>query len=98
MGAWAGKRQRPCANMDSARSLNESCVNYELIKSKPRKTRGEYVSNDVYYKGTASLLMLDEGLPGRRGNEISAVVMINSPSLGAHQRSGGQKHPNRRRA
>src|SRR6266481_3204910 len=38
MGAWAGKRQRPCTNMDNARSLAQSCVNYEFIKSKPPGT------------------------------------------------------------
>src|SRR6266849_10670777 len=35
MGTWAGKRQRPCANMDKPRSLDQSCVNHEFIKSKP---------------------------------------------------------------
>ena len=38
MGAWAGKRQRPCTNMDNARSLDQSCVNHEFIKSKPLGT------------------------------------------------------------
>ena len=36
----AGKRQRPCANRDHARSLDQSCVNCEFIKSKPPGTRG----------------------------------------------------------
>src|SRR6202049_3623927 len=40
MAAWAGKPQRPCANMDNARSLDQSCVNHEFIKSKPLGTRG----------------------------------------------------------
>ena len=35
MGAGAGKRQRPCAHMDSPRSLDQSCLNHEFIKSKP---------------------------------------------------------------
>src|SRR6266478_6770131 len=39
MGAWPGKRQRPCANMDNARSLDQSCVNHEFIKSKPLGTK-----------------------------------------------------------
>ncbi len=40
MGAWAGKRPRPCANMDNARSLDQSCVNHEFIENKPLETRG----------------------------------------------------------
>jgi len=43
MGAWAGKRQRPRANMDNARSLDQSCVDYEFIKSEPLETRGARV-------------------------------------------------------
>jgi hypothetical protein len=32
--ARAGKRQRPCANMEDARSLDSSCLNHEFIESK----------------------------------------------------------------
>src|ERR1700681_3374191 len=48
MGAWAGKRQRPCANMDNARSLDQSCVDHEFIKSKPLGTRGARVLSRIF--------------------------------------------------
>jgi hypothetical protein len=50
MGAWAGKRQRPCADLDNARSLDQSCVNHELIKSKPLGTRGARVLSRTFAK------------------------------------------------
>jgi hypothetical protein len=50
MGAWAGKRQRPCANMDNARSLDQSCVNHEFIESKPLGTRGARVLSRIFAK------------------------------------------------
>jgi hypothetical protein len=50
MGAWAGKRQRPCANMDNARSLDQRCVNHEFIKSKPLGTRGARVLSRIFAK------------------------------------------------
>ena len=34
MGAWAGKRERPRANMDNARSLDQSCIDHEFINGK----------------------------------------------------------------
>src|SRR5712692_10491069 len=34
MGAWASKRQRPCANMDNARSLEQSCVDHTFTKNR----------------------------------------------------------------
>jgi hypothetical protein len=50
MGAWAGKRQRPCANMDNARSLDQSCVNHEFIENKPLETRGAGVVSRIFAK------------------------------------------------
>jgi exodeoxyribonuclease III len=50
VGAWAGKRQRPCANMDNARSLDQSCVNHEFIESKPLGAGGARVLSKVLAK------------------------------------------------
>jgi hypothetical protein len=50
MGAWAGKRQRPCANMDNARSLDQSCVNQEFIENKALETRGARVLSRIFAK------------------------------------------------
>jgi hypothetical protein len=36
MGAWAGKRQRSCANMDNARSLDQSCLQNAELVANPR--------------------------------------------------------------
>jgi|SRR5580704_2265228 hypothetical protein len=50
MGALAGERQRPCANMDNARSLVQSCVNHEFIKSKSLGTIGARVLSRIFAK------------------------------------------------
>ena len=50
MGAWAGKRERPCANMDNARSLDQNCVNHEFIESEPLGTTGAWVLSRIFAK------------------------------------------------
>src|SRR5216684_9143178 len=50
MGAWAGKRQRPCANMDNARSLDQSCINHEFVNGKLVGTRGTRVLSTILAK------------------------------------------------
>jgi hypothetical protein len=60
MGAWAGERQRPCANMDNARSLDQSCVNHEFIENQPLGTTGARVLSRIFAKtGLVQLSVAD---------------------------------------
>jgi len=49
---WARRQvnARPCANMDNARSLDQSCVNHEFIENKPLETKGARVLSRIFAK------------------------------------------------
>jgi hypothetical protein len=47
MGAWAGECQRPSANMDNARFLDQSFLSHEFINSKPLGVGGARVLQDA---------------------------------------------------
>src|SRR6202023_3523141 len=76
MGAWAGKRQRPCANMDNARSLDQSCVNHEFIKSKPLGTRGARMLSRIFAKDQLSAWAI-----AAKNDEPSAVRVESRATL-----------------